>query len=623
MIKQVRIENFRSLESVDVILEMSNVLIGQNNSGKTNFLKAIDVALNGNHSISEEDIYITENERLKPDKSAIIDILFLPVNEIGKKEQNFSVFWTSVFTDNWITTDETNGDYVGIRTQIQFDAKRNDYSIIRKRIIEWGDTSLNNSKVGKKQQISIDTWDYINSFFMDAQRDASSDIKNKKSYFGRTTSQIDLTDAQIKELEGKLDEVNDAIIDGIPALRQTSDKIDEMGRTIGNTDGKISIEPMSRKLNDLHKGMDIAYKDGQAASFSISQHGMGTRSWVTFLTLGAYVDWISLKIKEEEAENYVMLTLEEPEAHLHPQAQKQLYSQISQFNGQKIISTHSPYVVAQVELADIMHFYKESGKTQVSRFNQGEYTLEEKNRIRREVINTRGDLLFSTAVVLCEGITEEQALPIFFKEYFGKEVSFLGINVIGIGGQNYKTFLNLIKDFGIKWFIFSDGEREAKKCVTKAVKIMTDESINNLENVVILDNNEDYEKHLLASGCGSAIIKAINNVEMNDNFFSNQLDTRNHTNTGRHKTNKPACDKCGQDIYEDTIRQYDGEGGYKQAIYDCCTSKSGKAKYASEVAVTIIKESTGLNKIPPKVRSLFNEMAIQLKLEIRGEYREN
>ena len=141
---------------------------------------------------------------------------------------------------------------------------------------------------------------------------------------------------------------------------------------------------------------------------------MGTRSWISFLTLGAYVDWEKQRLVEDdpESESYIMLTMEEPEAHLHPQAQQKLYSQLCKFSGQKIISTHSPSIVAQAELCDLIHFEKINGKTQAHSFNASNYTEEEKNRIKREVISSHGELLFANTILLCEGITEEQALPI-------------------------------------------------------------------------------------------------------------------------------------------------------------------------------------------------------------------
>lgn len=90
-------------------------------------------------------------------KKAIIDLKICPFN--GKDiEKSFSDFWTSVFTDKWITIDEINGSYVGIRTIIEFDIKKNDYVIVKKPIIEWND-SIETSKVGKRQQYTSDMYD--------------------------------------------------------------------------------------------------------------------------------------------------------------------------------------------------------------------------------------------------------------------------------------------------------------------------------------------------------------------------------------------------------------------------------------------------------------------------------
>jgi putative ATP-dependent endonuclease of OLD family len=640
MVKQVRINNFRSLASIDVTLGMTNVLIGQNNSGKSNFLKAIDIALNGNRTISEQDIFVKEGERLTSDKTAIIDLLIVPTDDNDKQDKHFTDFWTGVFTDKWITTDETNGDFVGIRTVISLDIKRNDYSPTRKPIKEWN-ASIDKAVCGKKQQFGMDIAEYMNSFFMDAHRDVSDDIKNKKSYFGRATSLTDLSDELIDKLEKQLNDVNGEIIKNIPALKQTADRISAIGNTLGNHTSTVQIEPLTRKISDLHKGMDVTFKDGiGGASFSISQHGLGTRSWISFLTLGAYVDWFSEKIKTDdaEAESFVMLTMEEPEAHLHPQAQRHLYSQIVDFNGQKIVSTHSPNVLAQAEISDIIHFYKTDGETNAIRFNMVDYTEEEINRIKREVINTRGELLFSSALVLCEGITEEQALPIYFKEYFGMEPIFCGVSIIGIGGQNYKSFLKLIKDFSIKWFIFSDGETKTVKTVKKAVKIMTESDISALPNVVILENEEDYEHHLLASGYGEMMIAGIIRSEdcvsdedsadseskdvNNDTYFEKYIKITNHTSCGRYKTDNPPCETCKQDIYEDNIRDYNGSDGYNRAIYDCCTGKNSKARYARYIAEEIILQGTGIDKIPPKVRELLKEIAQQLNIKVRSDYHE-
>lgn len=567
-------------------------------------------------------IYLSINEKITQDKIAIIDIMIRPTNESNNEVKEFSDFWIGVFSETWITTDETKGDFVGVRTTIEFDMRKNDYCLIRKPILSWGD-SIKETIVGKKKIFTMDMIDSITSFYMDAHRDVVDDMRSKKSYFGRATSQKDLSEELVNTIENQLNDINKQIVDHIPALKQTSKRMSEIGKTIGSSTSNVEIEPLARKITDLHKGMDIVFNDRGSAKFSISQHGMGTRSWVSFLTLGAYVDWHEVNIKKEdaEAENYVMLTMEEPEAHLHPQAQRQIYSQILGFSGQKIISTHSPSILAQAKLSDIIHVEKIEGKTQAVRFDINQYTKEEMNRIEREVVNTRGELLFSNAIVFCEGITEELALPIFFREYFGNEAIFEGINIIGIGGQHYKTFLSFIKDFKIPWFIFSDGEEKAIKSVKGAIKAIGNESLENMNNIIILDGGEDYEKHLLANGYGELIIEGISECECDDTYFSKYFEKHNNTLGKRIKTDLPKCEKCQQDIYVNIIKNYEGEDGRKEAIYDCCTSN--KAKYASYIAEKIVIQSECKKRIPAKVKLLFDALAQELNLEIREEHKDD
>lgn len=619
-LSRIRISNFRSIEYLDIPLSMTNVLIGANNCGKSNFLKAVNIALGQNKTVSSDDIYIGKDEVLDKTKCATVDIMLRPVDESNNIMSSFSDFWIGVFTEAWITTGDPTGDYVGIRTVLQYDALRNDYVIIRKQISDWGD-SISTATVSRRKMFTGDMNTFIAAFYMDAQRDVVDDIKDRKSYFGRATSRVELSPDRVSDIERQLNEVNTQIVESIPALNQTATRIASIATTIGAPNGALEIEPLARKLSDLHKGMDIIFRDGEAARFSVTQHGMGTRSWISFLTLGAYVDWEKQSLYEEdpESESYIMLTMEEPEAHLHPQAQQKLYSQLCEFSGQKIISTHSPSVVAQANLTDLIHFEKTNGRTIAHSFDGENYTKEEKNRIKREVISSRGELLFSKAIVLCEGITEEQALPVYFKEKFNIEPAFCGVNIIGIGGQNYKTFLSLIKNFNIKWFVFSDGEDKTIRTVRKAIRDVFGVEMQTLSNVIVLDNGEDYEWHLINSGYEEEMVQAICEHEGEPEFVNKYINTRNHTSAGRERTDQPECPTCHQAIYRDIIRDYSGDEGYRQAIYDCCTSKQAKAKYAAIVAERIVSIEDDTRKIPPKVAELLEKMQSIMSGEGRPE----
>ena len=65
------------------------------------------------------------------------------------------------------------------------------------------------------------------------------------------------------------------------------------------------------------------------------------------------------------AETEAILSLEEPEAHLHPQAIRALTSTINGIAAQKIVSTHSPYVLQNVPIESIRLFRRMPDGTSV------------------------------------------------------------------------------------------------------------------------------------------------------------------------------------------------------------------------------------------------------------------
>jgi putative ATP-dependent endonuclease of OLD family len=592
MISRVRIKNYRSIESLDLELSMFNLLIGQNNTGKSNFLRAINTAILGTADISESDIYIDNGERLEKSKTAIIDLLIKPTNADNAVCNDFTEFWTSVFTETWITTSD-EGSFVGIRTEIKYDVVKNSYILNRRCIRQWRDsidtTMLENRKVSYNEDMRT----LLQAFYMDANRDIVQDMRNRKSYFGRITSNYDLTEEKIRQIEEQLSSVNTMIIDSIPALTKTKKRISAIGKTIGSEPSTVEVEPIARKISDINKGMDIVMKDGTAAMFPISQHGDGTRSWISFLTLSAFVENEKEKraTDTEDTEQYIMLTMEEPEAHLHPQAQRLLFEQISDFSGQKIVSTHSPSIVAQSALADTIHFCKRNGKTQVVQYRTGEHHADNTQKTFREVLNTRAEFLFASAVILCEGITEEIALPVFFQEYFGCAPYALGVSIINICGKdNYVSFLTLAKDFDIPWFIFSDGEPEAIDSVRSAVRKVFDQDFATLDQVIILDNGDDYEEYLINAGYSELIISAICEHENGEDFFESYKQRMQ-----------------GQKQRGGGTRDYNHANGRIAALIDLC--HGSKTEYALPVAQKLISQENSDQRIPPKIKHLFTKLA--------------
>lgn len=62
-LRRVVIKNFRSIEKVDITInEGKNIIVGKNNSGKSNIIKAIDLVLGESNPAYEKNENITEKD---------------------------------------------------------------------------------------------------------------------------------------------------------------------------------------------------------------------------------------------------------------------------------------------------------------------------------------------------------------------------------------------------------------------------------------------------------------------------------------------------------------------------------------------------------------------------------
>lgn len=124
-------------------------------------------------------------------------------------------------------------------------------------------------------------------------------------------------------------------------------------------------------------------------------------------------------------------------------------------------------------------------------------------------MRSRGELLFAKAVILFEGETEEQALPMFAHEHWKQYPFERGMAFVGVGGDgNYLPFLRILKTMGIPWFIFSDGETEAIKSINTALAGIEQTATKN-PAVIILPNGNSIEEYLLNNNYQDAIKEAI------------------------------------------------------------------------------------------------------------------
>jgi putative ATP-dependent endonuclease of OLD family len=464
----VRIRNFRSLKNIDVTLGDTSLLVGMNNAGKTSFLRALHLALGADRRlIAPEDFFIDQEGNQATE--ILIDVRIVPIGADGKRTDSFSDAWIDAdFGGPLISIDSDDWAFIAVRTRITYDIVKSDFNLERLRLQEWPDVAnwpitAAGGRVSRFIQLL--------SFFIDAQRDVIADLKVRTSYFGKLLSKVEFPAEAIAELEQRLSQLNEDIVGKSEVLGHIREALTELNRTVPAYGDGVELTPVSKKIREITKGLGVRFSDSGGSSFPLDLHGMGTRSWASLLSFQAYVSWTAKLSATNGQPFHPVLFLEEPEAHLHPNAQRAVHDQLSKGPGQRIVSTHSPYIAGQADLFELLHFSKHGAETKVRRVPIEELNAEEARKIHREVMHSRGELLFARAVVLFEGETEEQALPIFARHHWNRHPFELGVSFVGVGGAGkYYPFITLFEALQIPWFIFSDGETDAQNKVKTALE---------------------------------------------------------------------------------------------------------------------------------------------------------
>ena len=609
LIKTVRIAGFRGLENIEVTLEQTTILTGMNNTGKTSFLKALQLALGNRQFVSQDDFFIKGSS---VSEKIIIDLLIVPINGDGKRCENFSDGWEILFTTDRIRNDDIGNAFISLRTIITFDMLKNSYKTQQFILQDWPEFKQDDVDwfgVDNSKRTSFH-FDEVPFFYMDAQRDILEDTKLRSSYLGKMLSKIEYSPKDIKDIEDQIKLLNEKAVSSSDILSNIKTTLKELDTAMDTRSEGIEITPFTKKIRDLNKGLTIYYTDRQD-SFSMEYHGMGTRSWSSLLTLKSFIALLLKNAEKEKSVFFPVLAIEEPEAHLHPNAQKKLFGQIDAIAGQKIISTHSANIAATAKLGQIRSFYKDE-TVNCGRIETESLTGEDIRKINRQVINTRGEIFFSKLIVFFEGETEEQALPILAQKNFGKTSVEMGLDFVGVGGYGgYLPFLRFAEALKIPWIIFSDAENTSGKNIKTSVKKQFSKlgsTKNESDCIVFLDDGNDFEKYLIKCGYIEEIKLALEDLHSKD-YLEKQIKKKDGTNEKRIKTDK-TCDACKQSIYTDILRDYSGDDGFKRALYDCMASQ--KTQFGPAIAEQIIKSDKGL---PAKVIDLFGKISAILKME--------
>lgn len=442
IIKRVIVKNFRNLDYVNVPLSKVTTVIGRNNSGKSNFLRAVTLPLlsedlgSGSKSLSWSDIgsksvdrylkFIVDNRGKFGDGSVNLEefekvtpIVSVQIHFYPKETELFLV--KDLITSNGENTSENDFEYM-----LEYNFGCKNIVELRKHVASIlvnlkDDEALEEFKYNllpinmfsysifipyKNQKVSFDT---LKKFLYNS-------ISAERDDFSQTNSRLG-SKSLVQILNNKLQpednmEIERRYSDFFNSIQDLT-KMDEVLNWqevsfIENAEdffSKISILPNMPPMSSLLGSIKLGYEDR-----SLSSQGLGNRNLILQMVL------INSLMQMTDAFLNV-LTVEEPEAHLCYNNERLMSAYInslgkSKENLQLIYSTHSVQQINKTNLENLILFENGTAKSFQDTFEQIELNYLAKNP-NFDIFK----LFYSQNCILVEGISEE----LLIRSYLSRE----------------------------------------------------------------------------------------------------------------------------------------------------------------------------------------------------------
>lgn len=346
-ITKLKIRNFRSIKDLDIELGDTTVLIGQNNAGKSAILDAVRIALT--RRWGQRGTGFTENDVYRPDETGDPKTLPPVMIELALEEPEAAPWDPDLVAalEDILSIGPSGRNLLVLRVTCAWSTEKDSFDPVWEFLDAAGAPLT-----GKAQRATNLTgfFGYVPLFWLGALRDAADEFTPRSGHWGRLLRSVRIPDELEADAMRILADLDARIIAADPKLANIAELIGQATRVaIGEGPGAARLNTLPLGMEEMLQRTGIVLRNETLRPWlPLGHHGQGLQSLaVIFLFQAAVLQQLA---EAERPGIEAIFAIEEPEAHLHPQAARTLWERIQTLSGQKLMTTHSPYFVQHVPL---------------------------------------------------------------------------------------------------------------------------------------------------------------------------------------------------------------------------------------------------------------------------------
>ncbi len=507
-VNKIHLKNFKRFQNFEAnLLQSTNLFIGDNESGKSTILTAIDLVL----STSKSKIEAIGLESLF-NKKAIKE--FLSLDEADKTLNKLP----SMQIDIYIKSQEEDPDFEGnnnLKTVMDYGVK-----LVCEPNMDFSEFIANSLK-----ESNFFPFEFYTITFSTFAGSSYSKYKNPINYVLLDHSNVNgeyATNEYVKKVYGSLVEDKNRIV-----LRNHFNHQKEQFNTqhlVNHTNEKYRFALRGGARFALENNITIVESD-----VPLEHRGKGKQCFIK-------AEFVLNKANRSKTIDLVML--EEPENHLSHSNMKKLLDIIKGSEDKQIIvTTHNNLIASRLDLRNSILLNSNTEQTLSLKTLDPDtadfFTKAPNNNVLQYTLSSK--------VILVEGDAEYILIDEFFKIHKKISTDECNIHIISVGGLSFKRYLDITKTLGIKTAVITDNDKDYQKNITEKyldyneieeIKIFSDidnmlstfeiclylNNKNILDNLINKNNNIKCVQNHMLNNKSSSALKILNALNSDSSF---------------------------------------------------------------------------------------------------------